>query len=671
MARVRLTLLGGFTASLAEGTALALPTRKAEALLALLACRPGEPRQRESLMALLWGDRSDTQARHSLSQALTSIRHAVDDKAPLLVTERDTVALSPEGAEVDVVEFRRRVESGTLDDLRTAVELYRGPLLDGLKLREPGFEEWLGQERVRLHELAISAFVNLAQQQIAIGDLDAAVAALGRALALDPLSEELHRRLIQLHLDQGAYNAAIRCSRQCAEILKRELDTTPEPATTALYQQALNALAHAPDIDRPPSPPEPKRGEAGPRADSIADLSPAERRRPSIAVMPLAELTPGPAQNRLADGLVHDVITQLAKLRSLFVIARGSVFALGEQGLGPQEAGRVLKVDYVVSGSVSRRGDRVAVMIELAETATGTIIWNDVLDRKLDDAFLILDELCNRIVASIASEIEMVERNRAVLKPPSSLDAWEAYHRGLWHAYRFNAADNDRAHHFFQMAARLDPTYARAYVGLSFTHFQNAFLFRTAERELETERAFETAGRGLIIDDRDPGAHWAMGRALWLRGRPDQSLVELDNAVELSPNFALGHYQLAFVHCQSGDPKAAILSSDYSRHLCPCDPLLFAMLGTRALAQLRLGQFEEAAEWSVKAALRPNAHVHIMGIAAHCLALAGRLDEARSFVALIHKIAPQYREADFLAAFQFSPDTVGLFRKGARQIGMA
>jgi tetratricopeptide (TPR) repeat protein len=161
------------------------------------------------------------------------------------------------------------------------------------------------------------------------------------------------------------------------------------------------------------------------------------------------------------------------------------------------------------------------------------------------------------------------------------------------------------------------------------------------------------------------------GRALWLRGRPDQPLVELDNAVELSPNFALGHYQLAFVHCQSGDPKAAILSSDYSRHLSPCDPLLFGMLGTRALAQLRLGQFEEAAEWSVKAALRPNAHVHIMGIAALCLALAGRLDEARSFVARIHKLSPHYREADFLAAFQFAPDTVGLFRKGARQIGMA
>ena len=113
---------------------------------------------------------------------------------------------------------------------------------------------------------------------------------------------------------------------------------------------------------------------------------------------------------------------------------------------------------------------------------------------------MILDELGNRIVAAIAGEIEQVERNRAVLKPPSSLDAWEAYHRGLWHMYRFNAADNEQAHHFFAMAVRLDPTFARAYAGLSFTHFQNAFLFRRHERGPESDRAFETAEPQVVRD---------------------------------------------------------------------------------------------------------------------------------------------------------------------------
>ena len=248
------------------------------------------------------------------------------------------------------------------------------------------------------------------------------------------------------------------------------------------------------------------------------------------------------------------MITRLAKLRSLFVIAQGTVFALHERRIGPEEAGRMLNVDYVVSGSVRRQGKRLTVTVELAETRTARIVWAEIFDHKLDDAFLVLDEIGNRIVASIASEIETIERNRAILRPPNSLDAWEAHHRGLWHMYRFSKPDNEQAQHFFEMAVRLDPTFARAYAGLSFTHFQNAFQ-GWAKREPEIDRAFEAAGQSLMADDRDPAAHWAMGRALWLRGRHDQSVVELEQAIDLSPNFALGHYTLAFVHSQAGDPR--------------------------------------------------------------------------------------------------------------------
>jgi tetratricopeptide (TPR) repeat protein len=235
--------------------------------------------------------------------------------------------------------------------------------------------------------------------------------------------------------------------------------------------------------------------------------------------------------------------------------------------------------------------------------------------------------------------------------------------------YRFNRADNERARHFFEMAVRLDPSFARAYAGLSFTHWQNVFQ-HWEEREPEIDRAFATAGQSLMVDDRDPAAHWAMGRAHWLRGQQDQSLAELETAVDLSPNFALGHYTLAFVHSQSGDPQAAIESSDHSRHLSPFDPLLFGMLGTRAMALVRLGRFEEAADWAVKAAARPNAHVHILAIAVQCLALAGRLDEARSFAASIHQSLPRYRVDDFLAAFRFAPDATTAFRTGAKRIGL-
>jgi tetratricopeptide (TPR) repeat protein len=227
---------------------------------------------------------------------------------------------------------------------------------------------------------------------------------------------------------------------------------------------------------------------------------------------------------------------------------------------------------------------------------------------------------------------------------------------------RFNREDNEQARHFFQAALRLDPTFSRPYAGLSFTHFQDAFQ-GWREREAAVEHAYRIASQGLMADDRDPAAHWALGRALWLQGRQDASLGELEEAVELSPNFALGHYMLAFVHSQSGDPQAAITESDHSRALSPFDPLLFAMFGTRAMALMRLGRNDEAAEWALKAAARPNAHVHIQGLAFVCLMLAGRGAEAQAFAAALQRAQPGYGVQDLLRAFRFDEVGEALVRK--------
>jgi len=386
--------------------------------------------------------------------------------------------------------------------------------------------------------------------------------------------------------------------------------------------------------------------------------------------MPFAEAGAAPGERRgLADGLTEDVTTRLAKLRVVFVIARGTVFALRERGIGVQEAGRILNVEYVVSGSVRRHGTRISTLVELAETAEARIVWTDEFDVDADDTFSVLDSIVDRITSAITKQIETAECNRAILKPPNSLDAWEAYHRGLWHMYKFNSRDNHDAERFFRQAVQTDPTFARAYAGLSFTHFQNAFLDLTSDRDRQIHLAFETAEESVGADDQDPTAHWAMGRALWLRGAQNESMTELERSVELSPNFALGHYALGFVQSQSGDPRAAIGATNYSRELSPFDPLQFAMLASRAMAHVRLGETAEAAEWAVKATVRPNAHTHILAIAAECLALSNRLDEARQYVARVRERIPAYSVEDFLRAFRFAPDTVALFRHGARRVG--
>ena len=655
-------MLGPLTIS-RDGVVQALPaSRKVRALLAYLALAPRAV-GRSHLCELLWDVPNDPRAE--LRWCLSKLRILLDEPARRRVeTVGDAITLDVAGCFVDVVEIARATQEGieTLESSRLKLlsTLFAGDFLDGLEIdRNAQFNGWLTAQRRRFRVCHAAILEHLVRSLPSTSE--EVFGYLETWLELAPFDRAAHESLLEALAQHRRIREGDEHLAATGRLFEAEgLDWAP---IREMWRIARERQAKA-------SPPSDTGDRQATPAIGSADSAAVTPRRASIAVMPFVDhQDQSGSRGGFADGLTHDVITRLAKLRSLFVIAQGTVFALGERSIGAEAAGRTLNVDYVAGGSVLRQGDRVIVTVELSEARTARIVWTEVFDEKLDDAFQVLDEIGNRIVASIASEIETVERNRAILKPPNSLDAWEAYHRGLWHMYRFNKADNDRAEHFFQMAVRLDPTFARAYAGLSFTHWQNAFQ-RWAEREHESNQAFETAGQSLIADDRDPAAHWAMGRALWLCGRRVESLTELETAVELSPNFALGHYMLAFVNSTSGDPRAAMRSSDHSRHLSPFDPMLFGMLGTRAMAHLRLGQFEEAADWAVKAAARPNAHAYILVIAAHCLALAGRVDEAHVFTAQLHKAVPDYQLDDFFSAFRFSPDAVSLFRKGAERIGM-
>lgn len=397
----------------------------------------------------------------------------------------------------------------------------------------------------------------------------------------------------------------------------------------------------------------------------------AATRHASIAVMPFIELNGGvEVHSELGNALTHDIISRLARLRSLFVIARGSVFALASKALGLREIGEQLAVEYVATGFLERHADVTTVTVEAAEAATSRILWTERFEVDAAAHLPVLDSLCDGIVSAIATEIEAAERNRALIKPADSLDAWESYHRGLWHMYNFTVDENARAAAFFRQSVNLDPTFSRSWAGLSFTHWQNAFQ-RWDDREAQTRQALEAAGRSLLTDSRNPAAHWAMGRALWLTGDAVEAARALEQSVDLSPNFALGHYAVAFVHSQVGDPDAAIASSDHSRMLSPCDPLLFGMFGTRAMALVRLGRHEEAAEWAMKAASRPNAHVHILALAAHCLSLAGRVEEATAHVVRLKRQNVGYDISTFLDTFRFDEDTQSLYHSAARAIGLA
>jgi DNA-binding SARP family transcriptional activator len=644
---VNVQLLGRFRMH-RDGVALALPaSRKVRALFAYLALAP-TPVSRSHLCELLWDVPNDP--RGELRWCLSKIRSAVDQAdRRRVITDGDAIGLDLTGCFVDAIEIARAVEQGVTalgpERQRNLAMLIEGDFLEGLEIdRSPVFGGWLTAQRRRFRACHTALLEHLAKS--AAGN--EVFQYLDKWRELAPFDLHVHETVLAALARHGRLREGEAHVAATAKLFDAEgLDSAP---IRNAWRSARTTTVVA--------------------FEGRDDTPAVTPRRGSIAVMPFVDRSSEAlARGGAADALAHDIITRLAKLRSLFVIAQGTVFALHERSIGAEEAGRILNVDYVVSGSVRMRAGHFTVTVELAETRSARVIWAETFQHKLDDAFLVLDEIGNRIVASIASEIEIIERNRAILKPPNSLDAWEAYHRGLWHMYRYRKPDNDMARHFFETAVRLDPTFSCAYAGLSFTHFQDAFQ-NWEERGPQIDKAHDAAVQGAMADDRDPAVHWAMGRALWLRGRPDESVSELERSIELSPNFALGHYNLSFVRSICGDPQAAITSSDFSRQLSPFDPMLFGMLATRAMSLVRLGQFEEAAHWAVKAAARPNAFPHIHAIAACSLALAGSLDQASSHAAAIHKAAPRYSLAEFLITFPFDPAGEALFREGARRIGM-
>jgi DNA-binding SARP family transcriptional activator/TolB-like protein/Tfp pilus assembly protein PilF len=662
---LRIRVLGPLTVS-RDGVPASLPrSRKVRGLLAFLALEPNA-QSRSRLCDLFWDVPNDP--RGELRWCLSKLRGVLDDgeRHRVVTAGQDLIALDLSDCIVDAIEVERVVAQGIAqipsERLKELRDLEGGDLLEGMQLEEsPEFSAWLSARRQRHRAIRIDVLRELTARAPR-GSSDA-FRHLEAWLQVAPFDQRAHELVLDALSKSGrAPEAEQHLARAIRSFEKEGLDWKP------LRDSFHAARAVTIDSGQAPSRAEPLVL-AAPQAP--APVEPAVRRRSSIAIMPFIDGTSsGPAEGRrIADGVTEDIITRLAKLRVLFVIARGTVYVLGERGIGAQEAGRILNVDYVASGSVRRHDGRLSIVVELAETSHARIVWTDEFEGVANDTFSVLDSIVDRIVSAIAEEIESAECQRALLKPPSSLDAWEAYHRGLWHMYKFNGPDNAHAERFFRGALELDPTFARAYAGLSFTHFQNAFLGLTPDRERQIALSLEVAEQSLSADERDPAAHWAMGRALWLNGAESESFVELQRSIELSPNFALGHYTLGFVHSQSGDPRVAIEATDYSRELSPFDPLQFAMLASRALAHVRLGELEEAAHWAVKATGRPNAHAHILAIAAQCLALCNRREEAQKFVARIRQRLPSYSVEDFLRAFRFAPDTEKLFRRNARQLG--
>lgn len=382
----------------------------------------------------------------------------------------------------------------------------------------------------------------------------------------------------------------------------------------------------------------------------------------TIAVVPFA-LPDGmdPQTRILFDGLAHDVISRLARLRAYRVTGRGSVFALRSFAGDALRLRQLLRVAYVAAGRVIAEPGREGafrLVIDLLRTEDGSLEWVEDIPVTVAAMNEASAGIADRLVLAIALAVSEAEKGRALADPGTSPDAWGAFHRGLDRAFRFTPDDMRAALEHFRVATTLEPKFSRAHAFASFCHYHLAFTNRLGDRKSGAAVALASAERAIDADVLGPPAHWAYGRALWLSGNVESAIKHVKLAIELSPSFPNAHYMLGFLECHTGDPTLALESLDLSESLSPFDPFLPSIQITRAVAYMRLGEMETAADWAKRAAVHRLAYGHMLAHAALILQLAGRSEEARATFGLLRQREPDYDPSGMFQTFYTMPTEV-------------
>jgi adenylate cyclase len=386
------------------------------------------------------------------------------------------------------------------------------------------------------------------------------------------------------------------------------------------------------EVSTKPQPPQQRGSTALPLPD-----------KPSIAVLPFTNMSGDPEQEYFADGMVEDVITELSRFKSLFVIARNSSFTYKGKAVDVKRVGQELGVRYVLEGSVRKSGERVRITGQLIDASSGAHLWADKFDGLLADVFGLQDDVTQKVVASIAPTMERAEIERANRKQTERLDSYDFFLRGIALANRRRSASTiEEAYHAFKKAAELDATYAAAHVMVAYSGlvYQAHTGVRLPAARLEEALRFADAAR--TLGEGDAFVEARAGHVLAYLGRQhDLALSLVNQAVKLNSNLAPAWYSRGAVCVMCAKPQDAIQSFKYLRRLSPRDPLLVNasyMTGWAHFIAKEYSEGCEAAQEAVQSA--PDAH-SLAAFAANAIR-AGREAEAMQAAEQLLRFQPGF-----------------------------
>lgn len=657
----QLSLLGGFELNGPHGS-VDLTSKKLAALLAFLACSAPQAHSREKLMTLLWGSHFDTQARQNLRQALTRLRRLLGEE--VLISAGETVSLQPGVIMSDVARFEALLSDGSRDAVSHAVGLYRGSLMADVAILEEAWTEWLEAQRHRLEGLALDAMVTLGEQEFEAGNHAPALRAATRAIEVSSLREDAHRLVMRVLAAGGRRADALKHYEDFAALLKRELAVEPDPTTRAISAELRKSQAARPGSEARPDP----TLEIGAATLPLPD-------RPSIAVLPFANMSGDPEQEYFADGMVDDILMALSRVRWLFVIARQSSFVYKIRAADVQQIGRELGVRYVVEGSVRKSGNRVRIVAQLIETESGAHIWADRYKGDLRDIFALQDAITEQIVSAVETNVQAAEIKRARAKPTENLTAYDLYLRALPAYFGGTEMDYRRTQDLLGEALTGDPEYAEALGTLTDSVAVGTLQGWQESWARGVDQSCQLAERALAAG---PDNSTCVASAAFAYGvlsyRFDGALELANRAVVLHPNSVLVRHRAAAVYVVCGESDKAIAQCEAACRMNPLDTRKAASstFGTLSAALYFAQRFEESIKAGRRALTFAPKNNTARKFVATSLAQLGRGSEAQAEIAELIKNQPDaslamFRLQSFRHKWMHELHLEGLRKAGVRE----
>jgi TolB-like protein/Tfp pilus assembly protein PilF len=366
--------------------------------------------------------------------------------------------------------------------------------------------------------------------------------------------------------------------------------------------------------------------------------------RPAVAVLPFTNISGDPEQQYFSDGITEDIITELSRFRSLFVIARNSSFAFKSRAIDLREVGRQLGAPYIVEGSVRKSGQRIRISAQLIDAASGNHLWSERYDRDLADIFAIQDEVTAAIAGTVAGQVQ-IAGIESVRRRTGNLAAYDWYLKGLEHGDRAGAEDTLPAMSCFAKAIELDPSFARAHALLAFAQLIDA-LSRWYEPEhgSQLDEALRSAERAVALDGNDAIGYAALAEVYFLKKRFDLAAFHIGKARALNPNDPYVIGQQCVVEAYGANPERTLELIEHARRLSPIQPNWLCDLWGVALYQLR--RYAEAADVFERATGKwPYIYSHL----AACHAQLGDLAKAKAAAAEYLRRQPNFSLETWLA----------------------